>query len=105
MSTDYCIVMTTFSDDANGKKIMDALISERLAACIQVIPMQSFYHWKGNVNCDDEKLALIKTKQSLYAKVQESILANHAYDTPEIIQVPINGGFPGYLNWISDECQ
>jgi periplasmic divalent cation tolerance protein len=105
MTTDYCIVITTFSDDSNGKKIVDALIEQRLAACIQVIPMQSFYHWKGQVNCDEEKLMLIKTKRSLYEKVQDSIVANHDYDTPEIIQVSIQDGFPGYLNWIADECQ
>jgi periplasmic divalent cation tolerance protein len=84
--------------------MIDALIAERLAACVQVMPIQSFYHWQGRVNRDDEKLVLIKTRRSLYAEVQASILANHAYETPEVIQVPIQDGFSGYLDWISREC-
>lgn len=105
MNEEYCIVITTYADEGNGRKIIDALLSERLAACVQVMPIRSFYHWQGKVNCDDEKLVLIKTKRSLYAEVQESIIANHAYDTPEVIQVPISEGFPGYLNWIAGECR
>ncbi|MCI5223518.1 MAG: divalent-cation tolerance protein CutA [Candidatus Electrothrix sp. AR4] len=105
MNEEYCIVMTTYADESNGEKIIDALLSERLAACVQVMPIQSFYHWQGKVNRDEEKLVLIKTKRSLYTKVQESIIANHAYDTPEIIQLPISNGFPDYLKWISGECR
>ena len=105
MNPDYCIVVTTFADDADGKKIIDALISERLAACVQVFPIQSHYQWKGKVECQDEKLVFIKTKTSLFSEVQDSILANHTYETPEIIQLPIDGGFPEYLSWIAAECK
>ncbi len=103
--SDYCIVITTFADDENGKKIIDTLISERLAACVQVCPIQSYYHWEGKVHCDAEKLVLIKTRQDLYEKVQQTIVANHAYDTPEVIRVGIEDGFPAYLDWITKECQ
>ena len=57
------------------------------------------------MNCDAEKLVLIKTKRSLFQKVQESILANHSYETPEIILLPIEDGYTGYLDWINKECQ
>ncbi len=105
MNEEYCIVITTYADESNGEKIIDALLAERLAACVQVMPITSFYRWQGKMNRDAEKLVLIKTKTSLYTKVQESILANHAYDTPEIIQVPITNGFPGYLDWIFGACR
>lgn len=105
MDTDFCIVLTTFSDDANARKIIDAILSERLAACAQVLPIQSFYHWKGKVNCDDEKLVLFKTRTSLYEKVEQLIVSHHAYETPEVIQVPVTDGFSGYLSWIEEECQ
>jgi periplasmic divalent cation tolerance protein len=104
MSEDCCIVITTFADDANGQQIIDALLAERLAACVQVMPIQSFYRWQGKVNCDAEKLMLIKTKRSLYTKVQESIAAHHAYELPEIIQLPIADGLSAYLRWIAKEC-
>ena len=104
-SSEYCLVLTTFADDENGQQMIDALISSRLAACVQVMPIQSYYHWQGDVRCDGEKLVLIKTRTSLYEQVEASLIANHAYDTPEIVQVPIAAGFAGYLEWISNECQ
>uniref|UniRef100_UPI004056AB4B divalent-cation tolerance protein CutA n=1 Tax=Candidatus Electronema sp. TaxID=2698783 RepID=UPI004056AB4B len=100
----YCIVITTFSDDKNGTDIITALLDKRLAACVQVMPIQSWYHWRGTICRTSEKLLLIKTLPSLFPQVQEAILAHHAYELPEIIQVPITDGLPGYLKWISKEC-
>ena len=104
MNEACCIIITTFADDDNGRQIIDALLEQRLAACVQVMAMQSCYRWQDKVCRDAEKLMLIKTKCALHAKVQEVILANHAYEVPEIIQVPITDGFPGYLDWIRQEC-
>jgi periplasmic divalent cation tolerance protein len=105
MNNDCCIVITSLSDDANGQKIIDALFAERLAACVQVMPIQSMYQWQGQLCHTPEKLVLIKTKRSLYAQVQQLILAHHAYEVPEIIQVPINDGLPAYLSWLRSECR
>ena len=52
---EYCMVMTTFSDEVIGKKIIHSLIEKRLAACVQVQAIESYYHWKGEVNQDQEK--------------------------------------------------
>ncbi|MCI5131302.1 MAG: divalent-cation tolerance protein CutA [Candidatus Electrothrix sp. EH2] len=100
----YCLVLTTYADEANGGKIIEALLSERLAACIQKMPIQSYYHWQGQVAHDDENILLIKTTTALYDKVQETILAHHAYELPEVIHIPIAGGFADYLHWIDKEC-
>lgn len=105
MKNEYCIILTTFSDEAIGEKIINSLIEKRLAACIQVQDIKSYYPWKGKVNCDTEKLLFIKTKKELYASIEKDILSNHDYDIPEIIEVPIDSGFSGYLNWISEECK
>jgi len=105
MNDDYCMVITSFSDDENGEKIIDALLAERLAACVQIMPIQSMYHWQGQLCRTQEKLVLIKTKRSLYPQVQQAILAHHAYEVPEIIQVPINDGLPAYLSWLRSECR
>ncbi|MCI5220335.1 MAG: divalent-cation tolerance protein CutA [Candidatus Electrothrix sp. LOE2] len=104
MEKKYCLVITTYADEENGRKIIDALLSERLAACVQVLPIQSYYHWQGKIAGDEEKLLLIKTKSSLYPKVEKAIIAHHAYELPEVIQLPISAGFSGYLNWLEKEC-
>ncbi|MGF1734535.1 divalent-cation tolerance protein CutA [Photobacterium satsumensis] len=103
--SDKCVVMTTFSDDAVGKKIIHSLIEKRLAACVQVQSIESYYHWQGKVNKDLEKLVIIKTTLALYEQVEADILANHDYDTPEIIQLPITAGYSDYLQWIESECR
>lgn len=105
MKEEYSLVITTYSDKENGEKIIDTLLSERLAACIQVMPIQSYYHWQGEVTHDEEKILLIKTKSSLYKQVEKCILTHHAYDCPEVIQLPISAGFTGYLDWIEKECR
>ncbi|MCI5125116.1 MAG: divalent-cation tolerance protein CutA [Candidatus Electrothrix sp. AR5] len=104
MKEKYCLVITTYADEKNGKKIIDTLLTERLAACVQTMPIQSYYHWQGKIANDDEKLLLIKTKSSLYTKVEEAIIAHHAYELPEVIQLPISTGLAGYLHWLEKEC-
>lgn len=103
-NNNFCVVITTYSDEKVGKSIIGSLIENKLAACIQVQNIESYYHWKGEVNCDNEKLLYIKTKKSLYKDVEQKILENHDYETPEIILLPIERGFKDYLNWINEEC-
>jgi len=104
MSTDACVVLTTFSDDANGRRIIDTLLERRLAACVQVLPISSYYRCKGEINCDGEQLVLVKTRRALYPQVEAAILETHAYETPEIVQLPIEAGSVAYLSWIDAEC-
>ena len=102
--TDYCVIVTTFSDDENGQTIINALLEQRLAACIQVIPIKSYYHWKQKINCDQEQQIIIKTKTILFDRVKAEIEKHHHYETPEIIQLPITNGSIDYLSWIGQTC-
>jgi periplasmic divalent cation tolerance protein len=101
MSTIYAIAMTTTSSKAEAETIARALLAQHLAACIQVTQIQSYYTWKDSINVDNEQLLLIKCKQIDFAEIQQCIIANHSYEVPEIIQIPITAGLPGYLDWIS----
>ncbi|WP_305418133.1 divalent-cation tolerance protein CutA [Photobacterium leiognathi] len=105
MTEQYCVVMTTFANPSVGKTIIDELINQRLAACVQVMPIQSYYHWQGEVNCDQEHQVMIKTKAALFEQVKAAILQFHDYDTPGIIQLPITNGLGDYLAWIDKECR
>ena len=100
MDPGYCMIMTTCSDAAAAAGIVDALIAERLAACIQTMPVGSTYRWKGEVAREQETLLMIKTTSARYAAVEARIRALHPYEVPEILQVPVTAGFAPYLRWV-----
>ncbi|MEL6114989.1 divalent-cation tolerance protein CutA [Photobacterium sp. SP02] len=99
----YCVVLTTFLDDNVGEAIIHSLLNRHLAACVQVQSIDSYYHWKGKIQSDKEKLVVIKTTQDKYSEVEADILANHNYETPEIICLPIEAGYQAYLDWMRTE--
>ena len=95
--------MTTAPNQQEAEKIVRAVISSRLAACAQVQPVNSFYWWDGKINNDSEALIYFKTTRERYPALERAILEIHPYDTPEIIQVPIEAGSSKYLAWIAKE--
>ena len=106
MSDDgYGIVMTTFAKMEDAKPLVEKLLSKKLAACVQCLPIQSHYVWKGKVENDSEVILLIKTKGNAYREVENEIKLNHPYETPEIIQIPITNGSTEYLGWIDSNVR
>lgn len=105
MGTKYSIIMTTCSDEESSKKIINALLNKKLAACIQVQKINSHYVWKGSINVDNELLLFIKTKHSLYREIESCIRENHSYEVPEIIEVPMIDGSESYFKWIDEVCK
>lgn len=96
------VVMTTVADPAAGQRLAEGLLEKRLVACIQALPIQSTYRWKGAVQREAETLLLIKTRTALYPEVETFLRAHHPYETPEIILLPVTAGLPDYLRWIAD---
>ena len=96
----YCIVTNAVSSQEEAEKIASVLVSQELAACVQMMPIQSCYLWKGKMINEAEVLLLIKTRGDLYQEVEAAILKNHSYEIPEIIQIPIEKGLDRYLNWM-----
>ncbi len=80
------------------------LVSKRLAACVQLLTgLESHYRWKGMKETSREVLLLIKTRASLYKKLEAAILKNHPYEVPEIVCLPITKGSRSYLDFIAAE--
>jgi len=96
----HCIVMTTFANAEQAQPIIDAALSDKLAACVQVIDISSHYFWGGNVCHDSEVLVLFKTTRAKYDALEQKIRELHPYDLPEVVAVNIGRGFSGYLKWI-----
>lgn len=97
---EYCIVLSTVGSQQNRDEIIKSLLDAQLAACIQTMPIESHYVWKGEVCSDNEWLLIIKTRKDLYALVEEKVKDLHEYDVAQIVQVPIVDGFNPYLEWL-----
>jgi len=101
MSVNALIVLSTCPDLATADRIATALVSERLAACVNQIPgIQSTYVWQGQLQRDNEILLLIKTTIEQLATLEARVKALHPYELPELIAVPVCAGSQPYLNWL-----
>lgn len=99
---EFCIVLTTVNQETDTNHIIESLLSNQLAACIQTMPIQSHYVWQGEVCTDNEALLIIKTKASLYKEVEAMINDLHNYDVPQVVQVSIEHGSNPYLAWLDE---
>lgn len=100
--TDFCVVLTTAGSRQEANRLADLLVEQRLAACVQIVGIESTYRWQGQVTKEPEFLLLVKTRRALYPQVEAAIVANHSYEIPEIVQIPIQRGLGGYLGWIEE---
>jgi periplasmic divalent cation tolerance protein len=99
------VVLCTCPDEATASRIAEALVSERLAACVNRVPgIRSTYRWEGRVQDEPEVLLLIKTVADRYPALELRLKALHPYDVPEIIAVPVAAGSASYLAWIASEA-
>jgi periplasmic divalent cation tolerance protein len=98
------LVITNLPDRAAAEKLADALIAQRVAACVNILaPCRSVYRWKGALQHDEEHPLLIKTSAERYTELEAAIRAGHPYELPEIVAVPIERGLPAYLDWVEGE--
>lgn len=105
MSGQYCIVLTTTNNQRNSEQIISTVLNRSLAACIQTMPIQSHYVWQGEVCCDDEILLVMKTKRSCYAELEQTIVASHDYEIPQVVQIPFSEGLNPYLAWLEQNTR
>lgn len=98
------LVLTSLPDHATASELAASLVTGRLAACVNVgAPVESMYHWKGQIEMAREVPVTIKTRSALYDAVEAAIRARHPYELPEIVAVPVTHGHARYLDWIASE--
>lgn len=96
------LVLSTAPDASTAQSLAETLVSERLAACVNIIPgVQSVYRWQGAVESTSELILLIKTTQDSYAALESRLQQLHPYELPEILVLPQPAGLPAYLAWIA----
>lgn len=98
----YSIVTTTVDSADAADRIVARVLGERLAACVQALPVTSHYVWQGERRCEPEMMLLMKIKTADWEALCQTIRAAHPYDTPEIVRTAIEDGDARYLKWIGD---
>jgi periplasmic divalent cation tolerance protein len=98
----FSVVITTTATKEDADKLARILLLQRLAACVQVTQIASYYTWNGGVNVDDEQMLVIKCPTINFPEIEQCIQEHHNYEIPEIIRLPIEAGSADYLNWIAD---
>lgn len=95
--------MTTVPDRSEAEVLARALVSQRLAACVQILPeMTSVYRWDGEIQRESELLLLIKSDAGRYDEIEEFIKSNHSYDVPEIALVEADRVSDTYAAWLGE---
>jgi periplasmic divalent cation tolerance protein len=99
----YRLILSTCPDRRTAGRLAKRLVGERLAACVNVIPVaRSVYRWKGKIESAKEMLLVIKARAADYKRIEARIRMLHPYTLPEIIAIDITQGSARYLAWIKD---
>ena len=100
---EYVIAFVTTESNEEAKRIAEALVERKLAACVNVIPQVfSYYWWNGKIESDQETKLVIKTKSGLMEELIDTVKNLHSYEVCEVTCVPIVEGNADYLNWVDE---
>ena len=102
MSDNYCLALVTCGSHDEAHAIAGRLVTDGLAAGVQLVPISSVYIWEGEVVEDDEVLLICKTRSDLFAEIENVVTDMHSYDVPPILQISIDSASAPYLGWIDD---
>ena len=105
MAEKILLALSTFPDRETAQRIANQLVTEKLAACANILPaIESIYRWKEKLETGNETLVFFKLSEDRQSAFQEKLRSLHPYEVPEIIFVPVTSGLPEYLRWVSDNC-
>ena len=101
-----CIqVITTVAVQEDADELARLVLTKRLAACVQITPCRSLYHWQGAIEQDNELKLVMKSSAELHPQLEKFILDHHPYDTPEILATPVQLCNRRYLDWLAGELK
>ena len=99
---EYCSIYVTAGSEDEAAGIGRTLIDERLAACVNILPVKSIYRWEDTIEQESEVVMFVKTRASLAEKVTERVKSLHSYEVPCIVVLPVKQGNFDYLQWIEE---
>lgn len=106
METEYQVVLVTAPDAEVGRRVARKVLEEKLVACVNIVPqIESLYWWEGKIDSSNEVLLVMKTRTGHLGDLEQAVLSEHPYDTPEFVALPITAGSEKYLSWIADSTR
>jgi periplasmic divalent cation tolerance protein len=95
------LVLSTFATKLEAQRIAKTLLAKKLIACANIVRCDSLYAWKGKMKSHPEHIALMKTTDSNFPKLEKAIKAMHSYKVPEVMAIKISKASPAYSKWVS----
>lgn len=98
-------IYITASSQEEAEKIAKVLLEKRLAACVNIFPVKSYFWWEGKIEGAIEYAMIVKTRAEKFGKIREEVKAIHSYTTPCICAIPIERGLKEFLDWIDETVE
>lgn len=99
--TSFCVILTTTDSQQVADKIAKLLITKKIAGCIQIDSVSSYYEFENQLEIAQEKRLMIKALSKNYREIEQLIVQNHNYQLPQIVKIDINDGMEKYLKWLA----
>jgi len=104
--TERVVALSTVGTPEDADRIARALVERRLAACVNVISgVVSIYRWREGVECDEERLLVIKTRRDRLDALREALVSLHPYEVPELVALGVDAGHSPYLAWLDESVE
>ena len=104
--SEIVVLLTTWPDESSAREAAQDWLKKRLVGCVNILPtMQSLYIWDGELTSGTEHQMILKTTASQAPALQKAIIDRHPYECPEILQLPVVGGYEEYMNWIKGNTE
>ena len=97
--SEFVFLYSTFPDESSAMRVAEALVTAKLAACVNIYPMTSVYEWQGKLETGPEVAAFIKTRAALADEAIATARPLHPYTVPCFLMLPIDGGNEDYFSW------
>ena len=105
MAEKILLALSTFPDGDTARRISNELVTEKFAACANILPaVESIYRWKNKIESGKETLVFFKLSEDRQSAFQDKLRSVHPYEIPEIIFVPVANGLPEYVAWVMNSC-
>jgi periplasmic divalent cation tolerance protein len=95
-------IYVTASSKEEAEKIAKIMLEKKLAACVNIFPIKSYFWWEGKIEEAEEYAMIIKTRAEKFSKIREEVKAAHSYTVPCICAIPIERGLKEFLDWIDE---